>query len=580
MRHSVSTGRQNVFGVILAAFATASAAAQMSVDLQAEWAFQAETAHPGDEVRAAVRVTLEEGWHVNADRPLEDFLIPTELAVSPPDGITVRRIAYPEALMLESEMSEGPMAVFESEFLIGIVLQVGEDVAPGTYPITSTLSYQACNDRFCIAPASREVVSSLKIVAPDTPIAPVEDWFGAAVDFARSPEAGGDAAAHAGPTGAAFDEDCDVMAEMTEGFTVAATAGGFMTVDEFLQFVDAAESGTRQKGMFEGKGILAIIVLIIVGGVLLNLTPCVLPLIPINLAIIGAGAQSGSRIRGFALGGTYGLAMALVYGLLGLVVALGLGTFGEINSTIWFNVAVAILFVLLALAMFDIIHIDFSKYQSKLNVTGAAKTGTFALAFFMGAVTALLAGACVAPVVIQVMVYSGDLYAKGSKIALALPFLLGVGLALPWPVLGAGISCMPKPGMWMVRVKQALGVFILVFAGYYGYLAWEIYHGGTHKVEEGWTASICQGLATAKAQNKPLFIDMWATWCKNCLVMDETTFKDRQVVDRLEGYVKVKYQAEKTDVSPAEDMLELFHGAGLPTYAILHPKSDTASGAP
>jgi thiol:disulfide interchange protein DsbD len=572
MRYSAFHGRRMAFA--LAALATATASGQMSVDVQTEWAFETEAAHPGTEVRAALRVTLEEGWHVHSDRPLEDFLIPTELSLALPTGITVARTVYAEALLLESETSEKPMAVFESEFVIGIVLRVGEDVAPGSYPVTATLSYQACNDKFCIAPATRDLESSLEVVAPDAPITPVEDWFGAAVDFTRESGMvdGGTTAARS--TDAALEEDCDVMAAIGD-FTVAATTGGFMGADEFLQFLDAAETGTRQKGMFEGKGIFAIIILIVIGGVLLNLTPCVLPLIPINLAIIGAGAQSGSRLRGFALGGTYGLAMALVYGVLGLIVALGLGTFGEINSTLWFNIAVLILFVLLALAMFDIIHIDFSKYQSKLNVTGAAKTGTIALAFFMGAVTALLAGACVAPVVIQVMVYSADQYAQGTRIALALPFLLGVGLALPWPILGAGISCMPKPGMWMVRVKQALGVFILVFAGYYGYKAWTIYRGGTHEVQAGWTASICEGLAIAEARNKPVFIDMWATWCTNCLAMDETTFKDEQVVERLKDYVKVKYQAEKVDVSPAQDMLRLFHGAGLPTYAILHPKPDT-----
>lgn len=574
MRHSSVIRRRSMFALALAAFATAPAWAQMSVDVQTEWAFESEAAHPGGTILAALEVKIQEGWHVHSDRPLEEFLIATDLAITPPEGITLSRIVYPEAVLLETEMSSEPMAVFESEFVIGIALQVGEDVAPGSHLLGIALHYQACNDRLCVAPATLELEETLRVVAADTPITPDDDWIGAGIDFSRRLIEPVDTAPGTAPAAVAFEDDCDVMAEMMEGFTVAATAGGFMGVEEFLQFVDTAETGVEQKGMFEGKGLIAVIVLIIVGGVLLNLTPCVLPLIPINLAIIGAGAQSGSRIRGFALGGTYGLAMALVYGVLGLIVALGLGTFGEINSTIWFNVVVAILFILLALAMFDIIHIDFSKYQSKLNVTGAAKTGTFALAFFMGAVTALLAGACVAPVVIQVMVYSADQYAKGSTIALALPFLLGVGLALPWPILGGGISCMPKPGMWMVRVKQALGVFILLFAGYYGYLAWEIYRGGAGDLEEGWTASICEGLATAKAQNKPVFIDMWATWCKNCFVMDETTFKDEQVIDRLEGYVKVKFQAEKTDVSPAQDMLELFNGAGLPTYAILHPNAD------
>ena len=93
----------------------------------------------------------------------------------------------------------------------------------------------------------------------------------------------------------------------------------------------------------------------------------------------------------------------------------------------------------------------------------------------MGAVAALLAGACVAPVVIQVVLFSSNLYATGTTIALALPFCLGIGMAIPWPIAGAGLAALPKPGMWMVRVKQAFGVFILATAAYYGYEAYSIF---------------------------------------------------------------------------------------------------------
>ncbi|MCI0366476.1 MAG: thioredoxin family protein, partial [Phycisphaerales bacterium] len=357
-------------------------------------------------------------------------------------------------------------------------------------------------------------------------------------------------------------------------FEVIGTAGGFLSADEFIEFVDDAEKGTTKKSIFEDKGPLAIIALVVLGGILLNLTPCVLPLIPINLAIIGAGAQAGSRARGFALGGAYGLAMAVVYGGLGLLVTLTSTAFGFINSTIWFNIAIAILFVFLALAMFDVIAIDFTKYQSKIDTSKLAGRGTFFVAFFMGAVSALLAGACVAPVVIQVVVYSGDQYARGSTWALSLPFFLGLGMALPWPFAGAGLSLLPKPGMWMVRVKQAMGVFILAFAGYYGYLAYEIWaaNRANHTpVEGGWT-SICAGLSQAQAEDKLAFIDMWATWCKNCIAMDKTTFKDSKVQERLKDYVKVKFQAEDLSASPASEMLKRFDGIGLPTYAILKPK--------
>ena len=93
----------------------------------------------------------------------------------------------------------------------------------------------------------------------------------------------------------------------------------------------------------------------------------------------------------------------------------------------------------------------------------------------MGAVAALLAGACVAPVVIQVVLFSSNLYATGTTIALALPFFLGIGMALPWPIAGAGLAALPKPGMWMVRVKQAFGVVILATAAYYGYEAYDLF---------------------------------------------------------------------------------------------------------
>src|SRR5204863_9851876 len=108
-----------------------------------------------------------------------------------------------------------------------------------------------------------------------------------------------------------------------------------------------------------------------------------LPLIPINLAIIGAGAQAQSRGRGFLLGSAYGGAMALVYGVLGVIVILTAGTFGTINASPWFNAGIAILFVILGLAMFDVLLIDFSKYSAGIGASSGR--GTVALAFSMGA---------------------------------------------------------------------------------------------------------------------------------------------------------------------------------------------------
>ena len=92
------------------------------------------------------------------------------------------------------------------------------------------------------------------------------------------------------------------------------------------------------------------------------------------------------------------------------------------------------------------------------------------------------------------------------------------------------------------------------------------------QVKAGWHRSLDEGLATAAREHKPVLIDMWATWCKNCLTMDQTTLKDAAVVAALEGYVKIKFQAENPDEQPAKAVMQRFDAIGLPAYVILRPK--------
>jgi thioredoxin:protein disulfide reductase len=184
------------------------------------------------------------------------------------------------------------------------------------------------------------------------------------------------------------------------------------------------------------------------------------------------------------------------------------------------------------------------------------------------------------------VLFSSDLYAKGTATALALPFLLGIGMAIPWPLAGAGIAALPKPGKWMVKVKQAFGVIILGTALYYGYTSYSLFadrwvdaaqvsSSVEEKLKEGWHASLAEGLEVAQREQKPVLIDLWATWCKNCLTMDQTTFKNAEVKAAIDGYVKIKYQAEQPDEEPAKSVMQRFDAVGLPTYVILKPKPRT-----
>ena len=102
------------------------------------------------------------------------------------------------------------------------------------------------------------------------------------------------------------------------------------------------------------------------------------------------------------------------------------------------------------------------------------------------------------------------------------------------------------------------------------------------KLKAGWHASLAEGLAVAQRDGKPVLVDMWATWCKNCVVMDQTTLADESVKSALDGYVKIKFQAEQPDEEPARSIMARFDAVGLPTYVILHPKAagDTRTSAP
>ena len=541
--------------------------------------------HAGTDVRVALQVRLPEGLHMQSNKPRDPTLIPTVLSIEAPAGVTVSEIVYPPSTDLKQAGQDQLLAVFEREFAIGVRLTLAPGVAAGDLVVPARMRYQACDATVCYLPQRAETSWTLHVVPAGTPTpASHGDVFdriafgsGEKPSVSEARQSAEGATAAQPPATSLQPPSVDAA---LDGFTVLGVNGGYMRPAEFLQFVHDAENGVKRRGLFEGRGALAILVIIFLGGLALNLTPCVLPMIPINLAIIGAGAQAGSRSRGFLLGAAYGAAMAIVYGVLGVVVILTAGTFGTINASPWFNAAIAALFIALALAMFDVITIDFSGLSSGFtsrrdvarDVPARVRDGRR-----RGAPRRRVRGAGRhrGRAVLERPLRER---ARGSRSPCP------SSSASAWRCRGRsparGWRRCRRPGAWMVRVKQVFGVLILATAVYYGYESYSIFANRwvdpgavassvQQKLKAGWHASLAEGLDAARREHKPVLIDLWATWCKNCLTMDKTTLEDPAVTAALAGYVKIKFQAEDPEEPTTKRVMQRFNAVGLPTYVIL-----------
>lgn len=477
--------------------------------------------------RIVLEITVPDNHKLYAD----------SFAVTDSEGNPLRAIKVPEPEQVYDVFTELDTPVFKHSF-------VAEYERANTEAVNVTLF--GCSDVACFPPTT--LTLALSNVLPP--------FVESVVDSSSAP-------------------DWQALADQ---FDVVASSSGFMDVPAFHEFLDVQKPKatgflTAPISFFKQFGWPLTALLILGGGLLLNLTPCVLPMIPVNVAIIGAGAQAGSKRKGFMLGGVYGLGIALTYGLLGLVVVLTGSKFGTLNASPWFNIVIAMIFVLLGLGMFDVIMIDLSRFQNKIGTGG--KKGGYAVALTMGAVVALLAGACVAPVVIAVLLLSSNLYASGAVMGLLLPFVLGVGMALPWPFVGAGLSFLPKPGNWMNTVKKVFGVLICAMALYYGHLSYTLFRSNPAQhlqLGEPHGLSLEQGLQKALDEDRLVVIDFWATWCKNCMVMKKTTLNDSTVKEAMSDVVFIPFQAEDQTDPETKAAMDYFDALGLPTFVILKPK--------
>jgi thiol:disulfide interchange protein DsbD len=227
--------------------------------------------------------------------------------------------------------------------------------------------------------------------------------------------------------------------------------------------VDIGQADDQKVAGLLGGGNFWLILASFLGfGLLLSLTPCMWPMIPILSGIIAGQGAGLTRSRGLALSATYVLGMALAYALAGV----GAGLTGTLLSSAlqnaWVLTGFALAFVALALAMFGIYDLQLpSSLQSRLSTTsGRLRGGTLTGVFLMGALSAVIVGPCVAAPLAGALLYIGqsrDAVLGGSAL-----FAMAVGMGLPLLVIGTSAGALlPRAGAWMQSVKNVFGVLLL-----------------------------------------------------------------------------------------------------------------------
>lgn len=312
-------------------------------------------------------------------------------------------------------------------------LSIRVPLRPGASAFTLNVTGQGCADKgVCYPPMTHTV--SLQPTAGGYRIASI-----GTADPAAAAAAGGAVSLSAGSAG-----------------FFAAPAAGLGTL--------ARSDDVGLAGAIAGMGLLKTAGVFLLLGLLLSLTPCVLPMIPIlSSVIVGAGpGRSATRRRGLALAAAYVLGMSLVYTALGVAAGLsGIGLAAWLQTP-WLLTLFAALLAILALAMFDVFTLQApASMQSGLNnwlsrVPGGRGTG----AFVMGAVSALIVGPCVAAPLAGALLYisqTGDIVLGGAAL-----FAMAWGMGVPLLVVGGSAGrLLPKAGPWMEGVKRLFGMLLL-----------------------------------------------------------------------------------------------------------------------
>jgi thioredoxin:protein disulfide reductase len=552
----------------------------------------------GGRGEALVHVSVAAGWHINGNPPSPDYMIATEVTMSPVAGVHAGRPVYPAPNRQKVGFEDQPIAVYTGELQIRVPLAVDAGAAAGRQTLHGKVRFQSCNDQVCLTPAT--VAFDVPVTVTAGAAAPGEASSGGTPPARESTSAESAATgAAAPPTGTGFTRgpatgaQAPVPSPAQSGLAVALARGGWLA---FLA--------------------------LFLSGLALNLTPCVYPMLGVTVSIFGARRAVPAPI--VVLNAVvYVLGIAVLYSALGVIAALTGGMFGALLANIWVQAGIGVVLIVLSLSMFGLYELQ-PPHQLLSRVSQVSATslaGTFLSGLFVG----VFAAPCIGPAVVALLVVVG---AKGDPwFGLRVFFTLSLGLGAPYLVLATFsnlLQRMPRSGEWMVWVKKVFGVILVTFGAFYMATAlaprattWAmatvlaiggIYLGFIERSRRGagfqrlkWAVGIaCLVVAVtlalprasftlrpftpdayqaSLARGRAVILDFSANWCVPCHELERATFSDARVRARARDFDAYVVDLTHYDSPDAERLRRQFGVNGVPTVVFLTPSGSEVRAA-
>jgi thiol:disulfide interchange protein DsbD len=522
--------------------------------------------YPGSEFKIAVKVNVDSGWHINSDKPYEDFLIPSRLSIDT-TIFHLTKVVYPKSQDLKLDISETPLSVWESEVFVGALVRAPENLSPGKYKLPVYIDYQACNNITCMPPNT----------AKDTIIIEIADKK-AVVNQINSD---------------IFDK---------------------INLQSTTETVIQTESNNSVSSLLESNGLIIGLFFVFLGGLALNLTPCVYPLIPITIGFFG-GQSEGKTSRLVGMGLLFVVGMAVTYSVIGVVTALTGSVFGALLQNPVIIILIALIFIVLSLSMFGVY--EFKLPDSWVAKAGGAKGGMYG-AFFMGLTMGIVAAPCIGPFVLGLVTYVA---AKGDPFfGFLLFFILAVGLGTPYlflAIFSGKIKKLPRAGEWMKAVEHIFGLILVGMAIYFllpllpksfesfllpafmviaalylllldknannvrGFRIFKVVFSivliifavywliPSEKQSIEWHP---YNANTVSGTQKAMIIDFYADWCIPCKELDAMTFSDPKVIEVSKRFNAYKADMTKSLSEQVEILRNKYNIVGVPTVLIINSK--------